>query len=75
MLSRKPLLFKSFTIQTVKEFDVIYDKEYQKDTASTRSGVYPIEKTVGNDPWVLGDISRWMSKTGFWCFWSTAAFT
>jgi hypothetical protein len=30
MLSRKPILFKSFTGLTVKEFDVIYDKEMAK---------------------------------------------
>ena len=29
-LSRKPLLFKSFTGLTVKEFDDIYDKEIAK---------------------------------------------
>jgi hypothetical protein len=34
-LSKKPLLFKSFTGLTVKEFDNIYDKEIIK-----RYGVY-----------------------------------
>jgi hypothetical protein len=37
----------------------------QKDTASMRSNDYPIERIAGNDPWVLDDISSWMSKTGF----------
>jgi hypothetical protein len=75
-LSRKPMLFKSFTGLTVKEFDDIYDKDMAKDTAGMRSGGYPIEKTAGNDPRVhQAGISNWMLKTGFWCCLHITAFT
>ena len=49
-LSKKPILFKSFTGLTVKEFDDIYDKEIVKRHGKHEMGVYPKEKTVGNDP-------------------------
>ncbi len=70
MLTKQPLLFKSFPDLTVKEFDDIYDKEMAKDTAGMRSGGYPKEKTAGNDPWVhQAGISNWLLKqiSGAFC--------
>jgi hypothetical protein len=62
-LSKKPLLFNSFTGLKLKEFDDIYDKDMAKDTAGMRSGCCPIEKTAGNDPWVYqAGISNWLLK-------------
>jgi hypothetical protein len=67
-LSKKPLLFKSFTGLTVVEFDNIYDKEemtkryhkhenkriYQKKIERERATVTQVQ-----------DLSNWMLKTGF----------
>ena len=63
-LSKKPLLFKSFTGLTVKEFDDIYDKEIAKRYESTRYNDYPKEKKE-IESLVLEDLSSWMLKTGF----------
>jgi hypothetical protein len=45
-LSKKPLLFKSFTGLTVQEFDDIYDKEISKDMPNMKFTGYPNEKKI-----------------------------
>ena len=46
-LSRKPLLFKSFTGLTVQEFDDIYMiKKYQKDMTNIKYNVYLKETKI-----------------------------
>jgi hypothetical protein len=52
-LSKKPLLFKSFTGVTVQEFDDIYDNDIIKNIKSTRYNVYPIEKIIEKERLVL----------------------
>ena len=54
-LSKKPLLFKSFTALTVKEFDDIYDKEITKNMTNMRYSGYPKGRIKENDPLVLED--------------------
>jgi hypothetical protein len=56
-LSRKPLLFKSFTGILVEEFDDIYDREIKKRYYSMRCIVYQKEK--------IGSELLWHSKKTF----------
>jgi len=66
-LSKKPLLFKSFTGLTVVEFNDIYDKEEitKRYDKHMRYNVYPEEKKVEKEVMVLVDLSNWMLKTDF----------
>ncbi len=52
-LSKKPLLFKSFTGHTVQEFDSIYKKEIAKKYEKHEIQRYPKEKKIGNESLVL----------------------
>ena len=61
-LSRKPILFKSFTGLSVQEFDEIYDKEITK-----RYHDYELQrlskKRIGSEILVQQeDLSNWMLK-------------
>jgi hypothetical protein len=54
MLSKKPLLFKSFIGLTVQEFDNIYNKKIAKNMKNTRaSGYHAKEKKTEKERLVL----------------------
>jgi hypothetical protein len=55
-LSKKPLLFKSFTGFTVQEFDDIYE-EIAKKMISMKCNVYQKER-IGSDLSVQADLSN-----------------
>jgi len=59
ILSKKPLLFKSFTGLRVQEFDDIYNNEITKKYKKQRaSGYHPNGKKVEKERLVQVDISR-----------------
>jgi len=64
-LSKKPLLFKSFTGLSVQSFDNIYDKEitkrYNKHENKRLSKRKTRERSIGAEE----DISNWMLKNRF----------
>jgi hypothetical protein len=68
-LSKKPLLFKSFTGLTVLEFDDIYDKEMTKKYHKHENKRLSKRKDSESNLLVQEDLSNWMLKTDFSCFW------
>jgi hypothetical protein len=63
-LSKKPLLFKSFTGLSVQAFDNIYDKEITKRYKRYEIHIYP--KNIEKEKQVQqGGLSNWMLKTDF----------
>jgi hypothetical protein len=67
-LSKKPLLFKSFTGLTVQEFDDIYNKKIAKKYTNMRYNDYPKEKKIEKETWVEEDHSNLTLKIDFLCF-------
>jgi len=47
-LSKKPLLFKSFTGLTVQEFDDIYNKKIVKRYLNMSYSAYHLKEKIGN---------------------------
>ena len=65
-LSRKPMLFKSFTGLTVREFDDIYDKEIAKRYGRHEIRRLSKRKDSRNESIGAGQTFQdWMLKTGF----------
>jgi hypothetical protein len=56
-LSRKPLLFRSFTGLTVVEFDNIYDKEITKRYCKHESKRLSKRKNGENELWAQAGLS------------------
>jgi hypothetical protein len=67
-LSKKPLLFKSFTGLTVQEFDDIYDKEITKRYNKYENKRLSKRKNRTRSIGAAGDISNWMLNIDFSCF-------
>ncbi|HEY6536552.1 MAG TPA: hypothetical protein VIY08_12255 [Candidatus Nitrosocosmicus sp.] len=59
-LSKKPLLFKSFTGLTVQEFDNIFDKEITKRCGKHEYYVYPKEKRIEKEEQAPIGHSNWI---------------
>jgi hypothetical protein len=72
-LTRKPPLFKSFIVLSVKQFDDIYDEIKSKYTKLEIKRC--LMERIGNNPYRELDISNWMLRIGLSWFWYTTGFT
>jgi hypothetical protein len=64
-LSKKPLLFKSFTELSVQEFDDVYNKEIAKKYYKHENKCLSKRKNRENELWVQAGFSNWMLKIDF----------